>query len=44
MPREKPRTTVLVVDDEEPIRRLERRVLEEQNYEVSEAADGLAAD
>lgn len=37
------RTTVLVVDDEEPIRRLERRVLEDQGYEISEAGDGLEA-
>lgn len=35
--------TVLVVDDEAPMRNLERRVLEESGYEVVEAADGQQA-
>ena len=32
--------TVLVVDDEAPIRMLARRVLEDTGYQVTEAADG----
>ncbi len=39
--RDKP--TILVVDDEEDIRRLLRRVLSENNYEVIEAEKGLEA-
>jgi len=35
--------TVLVVDDEAPIRMLARRVLEDAGYQVSEAAGGLDA-
>ena len=35
--------TVLVVDDEAPMRTLERRVLEESGYEVAEAANGQQA-
>jgi two-component system cell cycle sensor histidine kinase/response regulator CckA len=35
--------TVLVVDDEAPIRQLERRVLEEAGYTVTEAGSGLEA-
>ena len=35
--------TVLVVDDEAPIRQIERRVLEEAGYEVTEASAGLEA-
>jgi len=35
--------TVLVVDDEAPIRMLARRVLEDTGYQVTEAADGLDA-
>ena len=33
--------TVLIVDDEEPIRQFARRVLEEDGYAVSEATNGL---
>ncbi len=36
-------TRILVVDDEEKIRRSLRGVLSDEGYEVSEAADGLAA-
>ena len=35
--------TVLVVDDEAPIREIERRILESDGYQVIEASDGLAA-
>jgi two-component system cell cycle sensor histidine kinase/response regulator CckA len=35
--------TVLVVDDEEPVRRFVDRVLSEANYRTSLAADGLEA-
>jgi two-component system cell cycle sensor histidine kinase/response regulator CckA len=35
--------TVLVVDDESPIREVERRVLEEDGYRVTEAGNGLEA-
>lgn len=35
--------TVLVVDDEAPIRQVVRRVLEEDGYQVSEASNGLEA-
>lgn len=35
--------TVLVVDDEEPIRAVARRILEDGGYVVTEAATGLAA-
>ena len=35
--------TVLVVDDEAPIRQIARRVLEEDGYHVTEASDGLEA-
>jgi two-component system cell cycle sensor histidine kinase/response regulator CckA len=34
---------VLVVDDEGPIRKVERRVLEEDGYRVTEAGSGLEA-
>ena len=34
---------ILVVDDEEPVRRCLRAVLEEAGYSVAEAADGLRA-
>lgn len=33
--------TVLVVDDEAPVRAIERRVLEEGGYQVLEASNGL---
>lgn len=36
-------TYVLVVDDEEPVRRLLRDVLEMDDYEVDESPDGFAA-
>jgi putative two-component system response regulator len=42
-PRETPRATVLVVDDEEPIRAFLRRLLEREGFAVREAADGTAA-
>src|SRR6202521_2273540 len=42
MPRS-PVPTVLVVDDEAPIRQLERRVLEEAGYTVTESGSGLEA-
>jgi two-component system cell cycle sensor histidine kinase/response regulator CckA len=35
--------TVLVVDDEEPIRQVARRILEEAGYVVTEASGGLDA-
>jgi len=35
--------TVLVVDDEAPIRQLARRVLEDAGYQVTEAGNGLEA-
>jgi two-component system cell cycle sensor histidine kinase/response regulator CckA len=35
--------TVLVVDDEEPIRRMARRILEGKAYHVTEASNGLDA-
>ncbi len=35
--------TVLLVEDDEPLRRLARRALEEMGYGVLEASDGLAA-
>jgi two-component system, cell cycle sensor histidine kinase and response regulator CckA len=35
--------TVLVVDDEEPIRRVARRILEGKGYRVTEAGNGLDA-
>ena len=35
--------TALVVDDEEPIRLVVRRILEEHGYAVTEATDGLDA-
>jgi DNA-binding response OmpR family regulator len=38
-----PARTALVVDDEDVIRRLVRTVLEADDYEVVEAADGIAA-
>jgi two-component system cell cycle sensor histidine kinase/response regulator CckA len=34
---------ILVVDDEEPVRMMERRILEQAGYQVIEAADGAAA-
>ena len=39
----KPPITVLVVDDEAPIRQIERRLLEARGYEVTEAAGGAEA-
>jgi len=38
-----PQRTVLVVDDEAPIRQLARRILEAEGYLVHEAGDGLEA-
>ena len=35
--------TVLVVDDDEPVRIVERRILEEAGYQVVEACNGLEA-
>jgi len=35
--------TILVVDDEAPIRELARRILESDGYQVTEAASGLDA-
>ena len=43
MTADKPPLIVLVVDDEEGIRMLERRVLEADGYTVIEAANGLDA-
>lgn len=43
MTADKPSLIVLVVDDEEGIRMLERRVLEAVGYTVIEAANGLEA-
>src|SRR5471032_2352046 len=43
MPGIKKSATVLVVDDEEPIRHIERRVLEAAGYEVTEASRGIDA-
>ena len=44
-PRNAPKTplTVLVVDDDAPVRIVERRILEEVGYEITEACDGLEA-
>jgi two-component system cell cycle sensor histidine kinase/response regulator CckA len=33
--------TVLVVDDEEPVRMVQRRVLEEDGYQILEATNGI---
>jgi two-component system cell cycle sensor histidine kinase/response regulator CckA len=41
--RESRRPVVLVVDDEEPIRRVARRVLEAGGYEVLDASNGFEA-
>ena len=43
MQKEVPRITVLVVDDEAPIRQIERRTLEGRGYEVTEASSGAEA-
>lgn len=43
MRKEKPPTTVLVVDDEAPIRQIERRTLEGCGYIVTEASSGMEA-
>ena len=40
---EKPPVTVLVVDDEGPIRQIERRALESRGYSVTEASGGVEA-
>ena len=42
-PVETPRETILVVEDEVNLRRLTRQFLENQGYDVVEAADGAAA-
>jgi CheY-like chemotaxis protein len=34
---------VLVVDDEAPVRQMERRILEKDGYQIVEAADGAEA-
>jgi two-component system, cell cycle sensor histidine kinase and response regulator CckA len=39
----KPRRTILIVDDEESVRRFVERVLHEAGYETALAADGLEA-
>jgi CheY-like chemotaxis protein len=36
------KTRVVVIDDQEPIRRIIRRALESHGYEVLDASDGLA--
>jgi CheY-like chemotaxis protein len=36
------KTRVIVIDDEEPIRRIIRRALEGEGYEVHDASDGMA--
>jgi two-component system cell cycle sensor histidine kinase/response regulator CckA len=38
-----PIPTVLVVDDEAPIRHMARRILEDHGYRVTEASDGMEA-
>ena len=43
MPGTKTGVTVLVVDDEAPIREIERRVLEKNGYLVTEASGGVEA-
>jgi putative nucleotidyltransferase with HDIG domain len=40
---ESPREKILVVDDEESIRKICKRILEKQNYEVTEAENGIVA-
>ncbi len=35
--------TILLVDDDEPLRRMVRKILEDQDFEVVEAPDGAAA-
>jgi two-component system cell cycle sensor histidine kinase/response regulator CckA len=37
------RVKILVVDDEQPLRSILRRILERQGYQVDEAADGRQA-
>jgi len=36
-------TTILIVDDNEPIRRLVSKILRREGYEIEEAFDGLEA-
>ena len=43
MRKEKPPTTVLVVDDEALIRQISRRTLEAHGYQVTEAGSGMEA-
>ena len=43
MPQAQVSVAVLVVDDEAPIRQIERRVLENDGYSVTEAGSGLEA-
>jgi two-component system cell cycle sensor histidine kinase/response regulator CckA len=43
MRKDKPLMTVLVVDDEAPIREVERRTLEASGYQVTEACGGAEA-